>query len=99
MFYLLGISPKGPNVLLHPLECQVLVPEAKIGRHLVVLHREETERSQAVVDIDQNDIPLLHYTTRPIQICGAITGKEATAMDPNHDRQRIRGDLFKDNVL
>ncbi len=97
--YLLGIPPKGPYVLLHPLECQVLVPEAQIRRHLVVLHGEETKRSQAVVDIDQNDIPLLHDTTRPIQICGAITSKEATTMDPNHDRQRLRGDLFKENLL
>ena len=99
LLYLFGIPPKGPNVILHPLECQVLVPEAQVGWHLVIFHREKPEKSQAVVDINQDHIFSLHDAAGTIKISGAITSKEATTMDPHHYWQRRRGDLPREYAM
>ncbi len=52
--YLVSISAKMSNVLLHPLQSHHLIPQSEIPGDDVVATAQEAQRTKAVVDAHEN---------------------------------------------
>ncbi len=86
----LRIAAEGRDVVLHPLQRELLVEDAVVagdaggGLGAERRVREKSERADTVVDRDHHDVARVHELGRVVVV--ALADLEGAAVDPHHDR-------------
>ena len=82
--HLVRVSAKLLNVVLDPLEHRDLVQEPLVTSSSVVLSGQPSQRSQSVVEGDQDDILLQQVAWSKEEAC-STTHDEGSTMEVDHD--------------
>ena len=85
-----GVTPELRNVVAHPPQRRNLIVEPPVPDVTVRVVQpsmsQKPERTQPVVDGDDNDVAIADEVFAPIEEDRATSRRESAAVDPHHDR-------------